>query len=200
MRPLRTLLIFSLLTLAAVPAFADCIITGQITATEADEGAPGAWCYTLVVDWDTGTVHALSHLDLIVDLPGGTCLCSDFAQNIIFAEPGGSSDGYPDGCTVEYDAYLECNGDPSIPGIEGILFKWEPIEDMGCEPGPTGQGTFVFYSDLDPVPVDEELPLVVQKASGDYCEGSIGGVFPSLPCDPVTGDDASWSRVKGLYR
>jgi len=111
----------------------------------------------------------------------------------------GSSDGTPDGCLVEYEAFLECNGDPSIP-IEGILFKWEPLlMDPNCEPGPTGTGQFVFYSDFGPVAVDDSLPLVAEKNSGEACEGSIDGVFPGLPCNPVGTEARSWTEVKGLY-
>ncbi len=196
----KTLLGLSILALAVAPASADCIIDGSITA-EMNAGDPelGAWCYTLTVTWDTGEMTALSHLDLIVDAPGGTCGCQDIADAINFDYPAGSSDGEPDACTVEYEAFLECNGDPSIP-IEGILFKWEPlIDDPYCEPGPVGTGQFIFYSDYAPVAVDDSLPLVAEKNDGSHCEGTIDGVFPGLECNPVATEASTWSEVKSLY-
>ena len=129
----------------------------------------------------------------------GACLCQDFADALNWASPAGSSDGEPDGCTVYYDVFLECDGDPSIDGIEGILLKWEPIEDEFCEPGPVGSGTFTFFSDLPPVAIDEENLFLIEKHSGEACEGAITGVFPSLVCDPVATDASSWSRLKRLY-
>ncbi len=192
--------ILALLALLVAPAGAECFIGGTITAAPND-GDPGLglWCYTLDVTWDTDSQTSLSHLDLIVDGPGGTCGCSDIADAINFAYPAGSSDGYPDGCDVDYEAFLECDGDPSIP-IEGILFKWEPL-DMpgGCEPGPVGTGQFVFYSDYEPVAVDDTLPLVAEKNSGEHCEGTVSGVFPGLECNPVSSEASSWTDVKGLY-
>ena len=192
--------ILALLALAAVPASAQCYIGGMITAEE-NNGDPslGAWCYTLEVTWDTGEQTALSHLDLIVDLPGGSCECHEIVSSLAFADIAGSSDGVPDGCQVDYMAYVNCNGDPSIP-IEAILIKWEPLEmDPFCEPGPVGTGYFVFYSDYDPVPVDDSMPILVEKNSGESCAGTIDGVFPGLPCDPVSTEASTWSEVKSLY-
>jgi hypothetical protein len=185
---------------AAPMAMAACELSGHISASEnTEDPSLGAWAYTLDVSWDTMTPYALSHLDLIIDLPGGTCLCSDVANGITFASPGGSTDGVPAPCTVEYDAFLECSGDPSIPGVQGILFKWEPIEGEGCEPGPVGTGSFTFYSDFPPYPVTEDMHLLILKANGDSCEGTITGFFPALPCGPVDAKGSSWSGVKGLY-
>ena len=187
--------------LMAAPATADCTISGHITAAENDgDLSLGAWCYSLEMIWDTGSQTALSHLDLLIDLPGGTCECADIIEAINFADIAGWSDGDPDGCLVEYYADIECNGDPSIPGVDGIIFKWEPMfMDDGCEPGATGMGTFVFYSDYEPVAVDDTIPLLIEKNDGQSCEGGITGVVPGIPCDPVSTQSSSWSAVKGLY-
>ena len=105
----------------------------------------------------------------------------------------------PDGCTVFYDAFLECDGDPSIEGIEGFLLKFEPIEDEGCEPGEMGMGTFVFYSDFPPAPIDEDYVSLVDKHGQLYCTGTLTGDFPGIPCNPVANEGATWTQVKGLY-
>jgi hypothetical protein len=49
------------------------------------------------------------------------------------------------------------------------------------------------------VPVDEEVPVLIEKNSGESCEGTITGVFPELPCDPVGTEAATWSGLKALY-
>ena len=202
MNPMRTLItLAAMLLLAAVPAMAQCTIAGHVTAAaNTDYPGLGAWMYTLEVSWDTGSQTALSHLDFIVEQPNGNCDCGEFATTIDFAPIAGESNGEPDGCTVQYEAFLECNGDPSIP-VEGILFKWEPImADDGCEPGPVGTGAFTFFSDLEPVAIDSDLPLIVEKNDGESCEGGITGVFPGLLCNPVATEATSWSQVKGVYR
>jgi hypothetical protein len=195
-----TLTVCALIALPAA-ASAECFITGDIAAA-ANDGDPslGAWMYTMTVSWDTGAQTSLSHLDLIVDFPGGTCLCSDVAGALNFGAIAGTSDGTPGGCDVDYTAEVECYGDPSIPGDEGILIKWEPMMmDGGCEPGPTGTGMFTFYSDLAPAMVDDTQPLILEKDGGESCEGTITGVFPALPCDPVAAEATTWTEVKGLY-
>jgi hypothetical protein len=193
-------LVLAAMALAVAPAGAACVIDGSITA-EMNDGDPslGAWCYTLEVIWDTDAMTALSHLDLFIDGPNGTCDCEAVTASINLAYPAGHSDGEPDGCNVDYEGFIECNGDPSIP-LEGILLKWEPLEmPDGCEPGPVGTGYFTFYSDNAPVPVDDSLPLLAEKNDGQYCGGLVGGVFPALPCDPVATEAATWTEIKGLY-
>ncbi len=201
MKNLLTKLSLVLIT-GAVLAFpvmsaAECSVSGNIEAAMIDDPDLPMYMYTMTVAWDMDSPHGLSHLDLVVDMQGGTCDCSDFYDAITFG--AGSSDGEYD-CTVEYMTYLECSGDPSIPGVDGILFKFEPIETEGCEPGPTGTGTFVFYSDMAPVPVNEEVIALVDKASQDSCSGSITGVFPGLACDPVPTFQRSMDSLKSLYR
>ena len=83
--------------------------------------------------------------------------------------------------------------------MEGILLKFEPIED-NCEPGPTGTGTFVFYSDLPPAPINEEILTGVDKHALQYCFGFLSGDFPAMLCDPVGNEGSSWGNLKGLFR
>ncbi len=198
---MKTLLGLLALLLAAAPAAAQCFIGGEITAAMND-GDPslGLWCYTLEMSWDTDDQTALSHLDLLIDTPSGTCECEQVVDAIRFTDVAGTSDGVPDDCLVEYYAMVECNGDPSIPGVEGIIIKWEPSTmSDDCEPGPVGMGSFTFYSDFAPVPVDETLPILIEKNSGESCSGTITGVFPGLDCNPVSTSASTLSEVKGLY-
>jgi hypothetical protein len=180
-------------------ALAECTLSGHIEAEMTEDADLPAYLYTMTIDWDMGSPYGLSHLDLVVDMQGGTCDCSDFAEAISFGMYGGESTGEED-CMVNYLVELECSGDPSIPGVDGILFKFEPIESEGCEPGPVGTGTFVFYSDLAPVPVDEESVALIDKAGGEFCTGGVTGVFPGLACDPVSSKTSSMDGLKSLYR
>jgi hypothetical protein len=188
------------LVFGAQAVMADCFIGGTITASANPDPMGPIWMYTMVITWDTGNEYSLSHANLLMDAASGTCLCGDFLDALSWNDPAGSSDGYPMGCTVDYQAFLECEGDPSIPEVTGILLKFEPIYDEFCEPGPTGTGTFVFYSNLDPVPIDEEILSVVDKHAGEYCFGHMAGDFPNMPCDPVSNEDSTWGNLKGMFR
>lgn len=181
-------------------AQADCFIGGTITASPNPDLMGPNWMYTMVITWDTGNAYSLSHANLLLDPGLGTCTCADFEDALIWGSPIGYSDGTPGGCTVNYEGYLECEGDPSIPTVDGFLLKFEPIEDEFCEPGPTGTGTFVFYSNLAPAPIDEDVLSVVDKHALEYCFGNMSGDFPSMACDPVSSEDSSWGNVKGMFR
>jgi hypothetical protein len=190
----------SLLLAGVAVAQDECVITGTVTAELNIDGPDlGAWCYTLELVWDTGSDYALSHFDFLLDNPDGNCSCDDFADALAWEDPAGSSNGEPDDCTVDYALYLECEGDPSIPDVEGILLKFEPYEDDECEPGPTGTGIFVFYSDLEPAPIAEDNLFLIDKFAGFACSGEVTGVFPGLACDPVASEHRTWTGVKSLY-
>jgi len=197
-----TLLGLVALTLGA-SAFAQvstnpCDISGTIVAAP-NPGSGPAWMYTLTLTWDTGSQYALSHMNLVMDAAGGTCTCQDFVDAIDWSDPIGSSDGDPS-CTVDYEGRLQCNGDPSIPGAEGIMLKFEPIETGGCEPGTVGSATFVFYSNLAPAPIDEDVLTLVDKYALNSCWGGLSGDFPAMSCDPVSAEDVDWGKAKSLYR
>ena len=204
----------ALLTLVSMAALglpllaqADCSITGNVSAEMNNQNPEmGTWMYTMVVTWETGTMYGLSHFNLLVDIMGGTCLCEDVTDAIVMVNPAGTSDGVTSGpmggdpCTLDWNTYLVCDGDPSIPGVDGIILKWEPDESLGCEPDVAGTVSVVFYSDLAPVPVDEDLISMSDKAGLTYCFGHVTGVFPGLACDPVPAEGTSWGSLKGDYR
>lgn len=193
-------LILSGIVILAIAVFAqiaaaECYILGSIDA-EANPDSGPAWVYTLSVSWDTGSQHGLSHLNLLLDGIGSTCVCEDFADALSWDHPIGYSTD-DSGCTTNYAGELECHGDPSIPGVEGYLLKFEP---SGCEPGPTGSATFVFYSDLEPAPIDANILTLVEKDSNNSCYGMLTGYFPAMACDPLSTETAGWGSVKGMYR
>ena len=188
------------LVFGAQAVMAECFIGGTITASANPDPLGPTWMYTMVITWDTGNEYSLSHANLLMDSAAGTCVCQDFVNVLFWDDPSGSSDGVPMGCTVDYQTFLECEGDPSIPGVDGILLKFEPIFDEACEPGPTGTGTFVFYSNLPPYPIDEEILSVVDKFAGEFCFGHMAGDFPTIPCDPVGDENSTWGNLKGLFR
>ncbi|MFH2051559.1 MAG: hypothetical protein ABIK96_03730 [bacterium] len=187
-----------LLLLLPFAAQAECFIGGNIEAVENPDPFGPAWIYTLTVSWDNDVQFDLSHMDLLLDAVGGNCTQADFSSILSWGDPIGSSDGNG-GCTVYYHAELTANGDPSIPDVTGILLKFEPYED-GCEPENVGTATFVFYSDLAPVPVDEEILSLVDKFAGLYCFGTLTGFFPGMDCDPVDSEAVNWGTVKGIFR
>jgi hypothetical protein len=163
----------------------------------------GAWVYTVIISWDTGTPYALSHFNMILDVEFGECTCYDFQSALNWANPAGYSTGYDsygDPCTVDYNLYLECGGDPSVPDVDAPLLKFEPQEYDDCEPGPMGEGTFTFYSDYAPAPIADYDSFLVDKHNGLACFGTLTGVFPGLPCDPVGDLDQSWGGLKDIYR
>jgi len=191
---LSLLVAASLLT--AGLASADCYINGEISAEETNH-ALGAFTYTLVVDYDMDSQYGLSHFNLLVDILGGTCGCSEIGDAISFEDISGSMD--VDGCEIGFHNELLCDGDPSM-GITGILFKFEP-EEVDCgEPGSAGTITIQFYSDLGPEPIDEQAVTLSDKAGQEHCYGSLTGVFPGLECDPVANDTLPLGSLKGLYR
>ncbi|PIV81460.1 hypothetical protein COW53_04215 [bacterium CG17_big_fil_post_rev_8_21_14_2_50_64_8] len=190
---------FLLLALAvsAGSASAQCDISGNINAARNSDPNGPAWVYTMTVTWDNDVKYALSHFDLLIDGVSGACSLADLVGVLSWDDPIGTSDG-EGGCTVSYYGDLSDIGDPSIPGVTGLLLKFEPYP--GCEPGNTGTGVFVFYSDLAPVPVDEDILSMVDKYALMYCFGHLSGMFPGLDCNPVADEAVSFGAVKGLYR
>jgi hypothetical protein len=197
----KVLIVLALLTLVfgAQTALADCFVGGTITACYNPDPDGPLWMYTVVVTWDTGTDHSLNYINILLDYDDGTCGCTDFRRALSWDDPCGSSDGYLMDCVVHYQSNLVCQGDPVIPEMDGILMKFQPIED-DCIPGPSGTGTMYFYSDLGPCPVDEELLSIVDRYEDGYCLGSLSGDFPCMDCDPVPNEDTNWGNVKGLFR
>jgi len=182
------------------PAVADCLIAGSVSA--APNPTPpglGSWEYTLSVTWDTGTRYALSHFNLLIAHQGGNCNCQNLDQALNWLSPIGTSSGEPAGCSVTYEGFLNCNGDPSLD-ITDLLLKFEPIESADCEPSTTGQGTYTFFSDYPPAPISEPNLSLVDKFGQLVCYGPLTGVFPGLPCDPTATEARSWGSQKTTYR
>jgi len=198
----RILIGLTMMTLVfgAQVAVAECFIGGTITASDNPDPVGPIWMYTMEITWDTGNNYSLSHTNLLLDPGLGTCVCQDFMDALSWGDPIGSSDGYPMPCTVHYQGFLECDGDPSLPEVTGFLLKLEPIYDESCEPGPTGTGTFIFYSDLPPAPIDEEVLSSVDKNGQEHCLGFMSGDFPAIACDPLGSQDSSWGNLKGMFR
>jgi hypothetical protein len=177
----------------------DCRLYGTVIA-EPNPGDPalGAWLYSLIVTWDTGSQWAMSHVDLLMDEPNGHCSCSDFMSALTWGDHIGSGLGDPLPCLLFYDGEILCNGDPST-GTEGTILKFEPREDESCEPATAGTVHVAFYSNYPPGPIADDNLFLFDKFAGFVCYGPISGVFPMLPCDPISGEASSWGSVKSIY-
>lgn len=192
----KAVLAAALALLVPAAASAACSITGTITAAPNPNPSGPAWQYTAVIDWNTGTRYALSHIDLLLDVAGGACSCQDFQNTISWGSTIGTSGT---SCVTAYGGELNCQGDPSIPGVLGIALKLEPKVGT-CEPGTSGQGTFVFYSNLGPAAIDEDALTLIDKFGQSSCFGHLSGDFPAMPCGPVAEKPSSWGSVKGMFR
>jgi hypothetical protein len=182
----------------ASSALAECHLSGHIEAAMSnDHPELGLWQYTLTVTWDTGSKH-LSHLNLWLDETDQNCTCQEIGASLAWEYPAGSSTGAPADCPLDYEAFLECNGDPSLD-IDGIIIKFEPIEENGCEPGAKGRATAVFYSDYFPASISLPNLFLTDKFGRMSCYGQVTGVFPGLPCDPTPARPVSWGQLKAIY-
>ena len=184
------------LILTALPAAALEVpwVTGRCDALGADER--GMWTYRLTIHWDTGK-HGVSHVDVIID-ETGNCTASEIASNLIFSSPAGYGAGEPDPCTVEYNAVVE-NSDPSI-NLPAVVLKYEPKSVSACEPGPQGTAIYDFQSPYPPELIDVEHLALVQKFARLTSYGTLEGVFPGLPCNPVPTVRTAWGSLKASYR
>jgi len=197
MKTLFIICVIAGLTLPTLAVAGDCNLYGTIVASANPDPAGAKWVYTLNVEWDTGSRYALSHISMILDVEGGTCSCGDFYEALSW-EPVIGTSTCGSSCETQYRGELGCKGDPSIPGVGGITLKFEPMD--GCEPGTIGHASFIFFSNLPPVPIDQDILSMVDKFGQNSCFGYLSGQFPGLPCDPVDTEDSSWGSVKGLFR
>ncbi len=180
---------------AGVAAQCDCISGIVGAAPNAGDPALGAWRYTLEFCWNTS--HGLSHWDLWID-DMTNCTCQELMEALVFDGAVGTTTS-EEGVT-HYSHEWRCASDPSID-VPGILVKFEPA--AGSEPGQAGTGVFHFYSDFAPVPISSENPpygFIINKNGNGYCNGTLSGVFPGAPCNPLPSQDGSWGTVKALYR
>jgi hypothetical protein len=178
--------------------YAVCSITGHIEGERNLENPElGDWKYTMTMAWDSGDRYALSHWNLFLDESHYHCSPDDILSAVWWEDNAASSTSEPDGCTTGYEVRLEAFGDPSID-LEGVILKFEPRE--GCEPGPTGEAVFVFYSNDSPAPILMPNAFLSDKAGRIICYGEVTGVFPGIPCDPTSSQMSSWGSLKGDYR
>jgi len=179
---------------------AQCFLSGHCVAEpNPDDPGLGEWRYCVTLSWDTGTQHAVSHLDLLLALEGCECVCEEFSFGV--PDTAGSSTGVlPTGapCTVCYYAEFECYGDPSI-GVAEPLVKFDPYDD-DCGPDATGSGTFCFYTDWPPIPVELPNGLLALKAAGDTCFGELTGELPECICGGTPTQDGTWGKIKAWFR
>jgi hypothetical protein len=102
-------------------------------------------------------------------------------------------------CTVYYYGEFLCDGDASIPGIDGPLVKFEPYPS-DCEPGPVGEGVFWFYSDWAPEAIETPNQLLVIKFNQGQCGGELTGFLPGCSeCDSTPTQPTTWGRIKSIY-
>ena len=195
---LLLLLVLSFSLLLPSTLLADFVLTGTITAESGAGSGLGDWMYTLHVVWDTGTPYGLSHLDLIVD-DGSNCGCNALENAIAFGDPPGYMVGEDGICEMGLDTEFVCQGDPSID-VEHPLFKFEPIEGPDCHAGPVGEMTIIFYSDYPPAPIADPNLFLVDKYAQYSGFGMVSGVFPALPCNPISTKILPWGGLKSVYR
>ena len=175
-------------------ARAECSLSGTAVATPSDRPELGDWKYCVTITWDTGR-HGLSHVSARLGLEGCTCICDEDFFSPAFGDPAGMASSGECSDIPFYGEFL-CDDDPSIPGDQGPLIKFEPLGD--CEPESTGTGTFCFYTDWPPRDIAEENDLLVSKADREYCYGSLTGQLPECFC-PLPVEDATWGRIKSAY-
>ncbi len=185
------------LGLAALPVFAEQAppwLEGDCVSLGIDD--QGMWTYQLTISWDTGK-HGVSHVDVIID-DSGNCSAAEIGSGLFFASPAGHGEGVPGACSVEYNAVVE-DSDPSI-NLMAVVLKYEPRSSNGCEPGRTGGATYEFRSPYPPAAIDVEHLALIQKFSHHSSYGTLRGVFPGLPCNPVAAETSAWGELKASYR
>ena len=97
LRYAKTITMVAAIVLCANGALAQCVITGDIVAAPSGDPLLPAWQYTLTVDWDTGSMFGVSHVNLLLDGVDGTCACADFTAVLTQTDPAGTSQGHDSG-------------------------------------------------------------------------------------------------------
>ncbi len=184
--------------LVAVTAMADeAVLCGTIMAHADGPDAPGAWRYEMRVSWDNEPASALTHFNVKLD-DGENCTYEDIRSYLIWDSPAGEGRSAGSSAMLYFDAVLEMDGDPGLL-IDVPLLRYAPNDMSQSRPGPQGVGVFVFWSDLPPWPVDAPNLLLSERFGRHYVFGELEGVFPALPCDPITSQELSWGTVKAGY-
>ena len=184
-----------LLAGTAAPARDFAFVKGTISAEPNDYNPDmGQWRYRVDFEWDTGSRHAMSHVNLLMGLGG--CTCEDIRDALRWVEGAGALRDHHE--CGQLDAKFECRGDPSL-GIQDPLFKFDFEDDRGCDPDPSGHTTIWFLADEPPSPITTPNAFLVGKYAGDMITGEVSGVFPGLPCNPVGNREMTWTQVKAGY-
>ena len=187
--------------LFASSALAICAGQAVIDVFPNDDPNVPAYTYTINLEWTYA--HNAHHWVIPIDLPDGNCSCADLMSAIVIPDPVGHSTGLPEGCDLTYSGRLSCDGDPDSD-LEGLLLILTPDYTEGCELDSSGNGSFIFYSDMAPADIVWEYPnwypFFTVTTSGSRCSIPLSGVFPALSCDPVSSESTSWSALKSMYR
>ena len=178
-----------------IPALGvDASLVTELSATGTAElvlgGEFDGWYkYTYDVTWTFE--HGLSHLDIILKfgcLDGLHFFGFDYDEQVPGSHDGESTGtgwetGDPVVFTVQYRAFFEPAGDPSIPGITQPIMKWEPIPGAD-EPGHEGVGAFWFYANVVPENVVLDNVLAAAKHGAASTFGRLTGAYPSCNVVP----------------
>lgn len=168
-------------------------VTAQLSN---DPGFVGLYKYTVTGSWDV-TQHGLSHIDFFLQLKDLECICDP--RVVKFPVPGGTSNGEPAPCTVQYAGEYNCMGDPTVPlELRAPTVKFNAVGGS-CEPGVTGTGTWVFYSPFHPGPYSVDPEGSAIKHGQGICVGSLSGTMPLGDC-ATPARTTSWGNMKSLYR
>lgn len=196
-KPSAVFAVVCLLVLSPVhEAAAVCLVEADISASATTDPDLPAWTYTLVLNWNYNYTP-FNHWALPLDDTLRVCTCEEIQASFEFGDPIGQSSGVPD-CLIEYQGVFQCAGDPGTD-ISGVVLTLMPTT-AGCEPGYSGAGIFVFYSDHGPTPLNPFAEMVIVNDNLDTCGGGMTGVFPAVPCNPTSTSAMTWSAVKSLYR
>lgn len=191
------------LAIVAFPGRADlpeyCLITGHsIAVPNPDDPSLGEWKYCVTIDWSTLTQRSPLYFDLILGLAECECVCELFsfaAADTAGASDGVDANGQP--CAAYYGAAFLCDGDPVMEIYEPLV-QFTPLEN-GCDPAPTGIGTFCFYSDWPPAPVSVPNVFLGLHSDLEDCYGELSGVLPLCTCTPTPVENRTWGGLKHLF-
>lgn len=166
-------------------------------APSIDPSFPGMWKYTVTGSWEVSP-RALSHIDFFVALMANECTC---APGVVgFPALAGTSTGEPEPCTVNYDGFYLCAGDPTAPAslhVPTVKFEAEPGQE--CEPSTEGSGTWFFYAAFPPGPSTTIPDAVGIKHGTFFCTGPLTGTMPTFDCS-TEARPSSWGTLKIRYR
>lgn len=202
------LVLIVLVPLVQVDALAQTCdsLSFEVTAELTDDpGYEGMYKYAITGYWGLSGVEQGGGLSYFL-FPLGVhcpCLCDSTSEEIYFPDPAGTSTGIDDiteePCEAVYLGFVECNGLEDITNDDVI--KYEASSNTTCFPIAYGNGTWVFYSTMPPLPWNEYPDAVIVKYGEMICTGDITGQLPSCTeCIPVPTENSSWGQMKSIYK